>query len=352
MLLALAAPVANAGELYLGAGIGQARTAVDDRDINDRLAAAGLGGSGRVSDTERTGWKAYAGYQFLEFMALEGGYTSLGEMSLDFSGVGIASAKQLAKIAPVSGDLWELALVARYPMSETWHLLARAGAAHWDMEYALGSDSGNLTGTDPVLGLAVERHIASHWFARLGWDHYVVPEEDTDLFSLGVVYRFGEPAARRAPVLPTQAPPVRQPAPEPVQTQESVPAPKAEPEPVVESAPALAPTPEAPTVASIHFELGSADVQPGELDEAIAWLKANPQARVEVHGFTDTTGPVEFNRALSLRRAENVRAVLLEGGVEPDQVTVAGHGSQTPRADNDSLAGRRLNRRVEVTLLP
>src|SRR5690606_26963473 len=102
VMLALAAPLANAGDLYLGASIGQARTAVDNSDINDRLATAGLGGSGRVSDTERTGWKAYAGYQFLDFMALEGGYTSLGEMNLDFSGVGIVSAKQLAEIAPVS----------------------------------------------------------------------------------------------------------------------------------------------------------------------------------------------------------------------------------------------------------
>ena len=327
MLLALAAPGVNAADLYLGASIGQARTAVDDSDINDRLAAAGLGGSGRISDTERTGWKAYAGYQFLEFMALEGGYTSLGEMNLDFSGVGIASAKQLAEIAPVSGELWELALVARYPMSEKWHLLARAGAARWDMEYSLGSDSGNLTGTDPVLGLAVERHIANHWFARLGWDHYVVPEEDTDLFSLGVVYRFGEPSQRRAPSVPTPALPVRQPVSGPVQQPEPIP----QPEPVNEPAPMLAPTAEAPAVASIQFDLGSTDVPTNGLDEAIAWLKANPQAGVAVHGYTDTTGPAEFNRALSQRRAENVRAVLLAGGVGPEQVRLSGHGSAARR---------------------
>ncbi|KAF0808869.1 hypothetical protein A167_02336 [Alcanivorax sp. S71-1-4] len=371
ILLACAAPMASASTFYLGASVGQARTAVDDRDITDRLAASGLSGSGRIADTERTGWKAYAGYQWLEFMALEGGYTSLGEMSLDFSGVGIASAKQLAEIAPVSGDLWELALVGRYPMAEKWHLLTRVGAVRWDMEYSLGSDSGSLTGTDPVLGLSVERHISHHWFARLGWDHYVVPEEDTDLFSLGVVYRFGEPATRRTPVVPMPAAPVRQPAPAPVRAPEPAPAAGAAgseeteetegseeiaevqaAEQIPEPVQVLAPTAEAPTVASIQFELGSADVPPGGLDEAIAWLKANPQARVDVHGYTDTTGPVEFNRALSQRRAGNVRDALLAGGVDPDQVSIAAHGSAAPRADNETLAGRRLNRRVEVILLP
>ncbi len=201
LLLVLVAPPSGAASFYLGASAGQAITSVSDAQLTQRLADTGLSGTGRATDTERTGWKVYGGYHFtqsLSFLAVEGGYTRLGEITLAFDGFSPTSARQLAEIAPITGDLWELSLVARYPISETWHLLTRLGAARWEMDYALGNDKGSLSGTDPVLGLAVERQLAGHWFMRLGWDHYAVPREDTDLFTFGLLYRFGEPAQRPA----------------------------------------------------------------------------------------------------------------------------------------------------------
>ncbi len=88
------------------------------------------------------------------------------------------------------------------------------------------------------------------------------------------------------------------------------------------------------------------------LDALAAALAAHPRARVVLVGHTDTAGSLEANIALSRRRAESVRDALVEGyGVEPSALAARGVGYLAPRAPNDSEAGRRANRRVEVVLV-
>lgn len=83
---------------------------------------------------------------------------------------------------------------------------------------------------------------------------------------------------------------------------------------------------------------------------AIADLLANQRAdaRVEVGGHTDSVGPEEFNQRLSVQRAETVKAFLAERGVAPERISVVGYGESQPRDTNDTVEGRRLNRRVEI----
>lgn len=69
---------------------------------------------------------------------------------------------------------------------------------------------------------------------------------------------------------------------------------------------------------------------------------------IEVAGHTDSTGSDSYNRALSQKRAESVRRVLVAAGVPADRVTARGHGSKEPVADNTTDAGRVANRRVEI----
>jgi OOP family OmpA-OmpF porin len=71
-------------------------------------------------------------------------------------------------------------------------------------------------------------------------------------------------------------------------------------------------------------------------------------ARVEVAGHTDAVGPEEFNQRLSVQRAERVKAWLVERGVEASRISVIGYGEARPRSTNDTIEGRRLNRRVEI----
>ena len=79
-------------------------------------------------------------------------------------------------------------------------------------------------------------------------------------------------------------------------------------------------------------------------------LQQNPQRRVMVEGFADSTGAADYNQGLSERRATAVRTALLDMGVARDRIEVRGYGESFPVAANDSAGNRQLNRRVEIVL--
>ena len=72
--------------------------------------------------------------------------------------------------------------------------------------------------------------------------------------------------------------------------------------------------------------------------------------RMNVIGYTDSTGSDAVNRPLSLDRAESVRDYLVGRGVTPSRIVVDGRGASDPVASNDSESGRAMNRRVEIYL--
>ena len=79
-------------------------------------------------------------------------------------------------------------------------------------------------------------------------------------------------------------------------------------------------------------------------------LVQNPTRSVLVEGFTDSTGGSAHNQELSERRANAVRAALLEMGVGADRVAIRGYGEAYPVAPNDTAGNKQLNRRVEIVL--
>jgi outer membrane protein OmpA-like peptidoglycan-associated protein len=70
--------------------------------------------------------------------------------------------------------------------------------------------------------------------------------------------------------------------------------------------------------------------------------------RVRVEGYTDSTGSAQHNEDLSARRAGAVKTVLVGRGVREVQITSLGMGETKPVSDNNTAAGRALNRRVEL----
>jgi outer membrane protein OmpA-like peptidoglycan-associated protein len=88
----------------------------------------------------------------------------------------------------------------------------------------------------------------------------------------------------------------------------------------------------------------------GALEDVAAVLSEYPKTAVIVQGHTDATGSEEHNFALSERRAEAVRGVLISNGVEPSRISAVGHGENDPVADNGTASGRRQNRRVDILL--
>ena len=79
-------------------------------------------------------------------------------------------------------------------------------------------------------------------------------------------------------------------------------------------------------------------------------LIAYPDIRVEIDGYTDSTGSLEFNERLSQQRAESVRSFLASQGVNSSSITTQGFGPSDPIASNDTAAGRQQNRRVELVV--
>jgi len=79
-------------------------------------------------------------------------------------------------------------------------------------------------------------------------------------------------------------------------------------------------------------------------------LQQNPQRRVLVEGFTDSTGTTAHNQELSERRATTVRAALQDMGVTRERVAIRGYGEAYPVASNDTNQNRQMNRRVEIVL--
>ena len=72
---------------------------------------------------------------------------------------------------------------------------------------------------------------------------------------------------------------------------------------------------------------------------------------IEIAGYTDTTGPEEYNQQLSERRAEAIKDKLItKYGVDPSIITTRGYGESSPVASNATREGRKLNRRAEIKI--
>lgn len=101
----------------------------------------------------------------------------------------------------------------------------------------------------------------------------------------------------------------------------------------------------------IHFETNSDRLLPDSAPvmKAVARaLEKNPNLKLSIEGYTDSTGSAQSNQELSQRRAEAVRSVLVsQFGVDAARLTAKGFGPAKPIGSNDTADGRAQNRRVE-----
>jgi OOP family OmpA-OmpF porin len=113
-----------------------------------------------------------------------------------------------------------------------------------------------------------------------------------------------------------------------------------------------APMAMAPATYTILFAFDSAVVSENGIkivDAAIAEA-SRTGAGFALTGHTDRAGPEDYNMKLSLRRAEAVRAVLLDKGVDSSLISVAARGESEPAVPTADGVAERANRRVEILL--
>jgi general secretion pathway protein A len=87
------------------------------------------------------------------------------------------------------------------------------------------------------------------------------------------------------------------------------------------------------------------------LNQIAAYLLHNQDDRISIKGFTDSTGSYTYNISVSEFRANTIKTFLVGKGVESERIKTFGLGPENPIASNETEAGRRQNRRVQIELI-
>lgn len=106
-------------------------------------------------------------------------------------------------------------------------------------------------------------------------------------------------------------------------------------------------------VTNINFDFDRTNVRDDvkkRLSRVIRLLKEMPGLEVEIVGYTDDVGTIEYNLDLSIRRAQSVREYIIAQGVDPGRLSVSGRGMADPFVPNSTPEGRAVNRRVEFVV--
>jgi general secretion pathway protein A len=101
----------------------------------------------------------------------------------------------------------------------------------------------------------------------------------------------------------------------------------------------------------VNFQMDSNELTPEgmqDLDRAAALLNARADIKAKVTGYTDAVGNFHYNLKVSEFRANIVKIYLVGKGVNAERITSLGMGPANPLDSNDTLEGRRRNRRVEI----
>jgi len=103
----------------------------------------------------------------------------------------------------------------------------------------------------------------------------------------------------------------------------------------------------------VTFDFDRYDIRPDAreiLKQNAAWLKANPQTRIEIEGHCDERGTNEYNLALGAKRADSVKRYFIDLGIRPDRLSTVSYGEELPLCKEQSEACWARNRRAHFAI--
>jgi len=341
---------------YVGGNIGKSRTKIDDDKIISQLQAAGLPSS--ISDSDRdTAFKLLGGYKFNKNFAVEGGYFDLGQFSYTATTIPPALAGTLSGNARISG--LNIDAVGFLPITEKFSAFARLGLNYAQVKDSFSSTGSVATPSDPSpskdsanykFGLGVQYDFTESLGMRVEAERYRIDDAignkgDVDMYSLGLVYRFGKknkPAPVEKVVMPKPTVVVVQ-------------APAPPPEVIVVTAPRKVVF-SADSDANALFEFGKNDLKPTgkrALDKFAADLKGADYEVVTITGHTDRIGSSAANKKLSVHRADAVKAYLVgSAGIPADKIVTKGAGETQPLTRPSECKGKSATKKLVTCLAP
>ncbi len=336
VLAAITSPIAMAQDAgwYIGANAGQSRAKIDDARITSGLLAGGFTTTSIANDERDTGYKLFTGYQFNKYFALEGGYFDLGKFGFTANTNPAGSLRGEIKLRGLNLDL-----VGTLPLTDNLSAFGRVGAA-----YAEAKDTFRGSGlvivrnpnpstkqTNVKYGGGLQYAFNDAWSMRLEAERYRVNDAvgnkgDVDLYSAGLVYRFG--GAKPAPVAYVAR------TPEPVAVAPERVAPVAPTAPAAQATPPVQPRFEKFTLSATElFGFNSAELRlpHPKLDEIATALNRNREiSNVVITGYADRIGSNQYNQRLSERRAISVKDYLVSKGVDANRMQAVGKGESNP----------------------
>ena len=330
---------------YGGLNVGQSEARIDDARITSELAASGLTATSISNDDTDMAYKLFGGYQFNQYLAVEGGYFDLGRFGYSTTTVPVGT---LAGNVRLKG--FNLDLVGLWPITERFSAFGRVG-----VNYAQADDNFTSTGavslpanaspgengTSYKAGLGLQYDLSRSLALRAEAERYRVKDGlgndgDINLMSLGLVYRFGrdEPAPVRKAAAKTSSMPGWL--------------------PVMVVVPVRVKTQQYCSILDIQFEIKKDEIQPEEREQLAVvgtFMKKYPDTTAVIEGHSDNVGTSEFNMKLSQQRADSVVSYLVNDlKIASSRLSAVAYGETRPIADNSTREGQQANRRIDAVI--
>ncbi|NND92198.1 MAG: OmpA family protein [Granulosicoccus sp.] len=315
--------------VYVTGGLGLTR--VEPESPSDALT---------ISDNSDTGAHLGLGYDLNRMLSVEVYVADLGTAEVEFLGTAAGSVDYqvfgLSLLGYLVNSRSGFVLADSQPEGlfrrEGLSVYARVGIGHMEND-ADRVDYFRDYPTHAAFGLGLEYGFRNGFALRT---ELMSLDTDAQYANVGILKRFGDVPA--VPLIPPIQPALPVPAADKTAIEPAVPESPVSIEPIVSPVP--------------HFEFDKSDLNEEDMRKLDIFAESmrDRESEIVIEGHTDWIASESYNMSLSIRRAEAVYNYLASKGMSPSRMTTMGYGETRPISNNNTSAGRALNRRVEIKI--